>query len=427
MILEGGAIVALENMGFMTESGATSVLKDVRHSIPVTRETDDKPHIVLAVMESMGRDVFEAHDAETNDTPGTLSGELGSAVVFPKGISVENGTFNSLEGILFDTPLTPITQSRYGKQPFGFSKILPFREAGYKTVFLTAGPEAWRQIDANFPLQGFDRIIGATSIRKCFPQAETGTWGVGDDWMFKTAYDLLSEADRTGERLFIVMLSATNHPPHHVPDGVAVNPVSVRALPDFITDDHEEPLESALQTYQYASDSLGRFIHRVRTGNAGRETMIAVTGDHNMRLHYCPEGYWHHQYGVPLLFWLPESMQAMKTKADTGRWVGHRDIFPTIAGVVLGTTPKEYEGRNLFAEDGFDMANAWSGISRAGFAIGDWGAVAVDKRATCFEWEEDRLVPVSSCTGIRKKMGDAARAQRALADYTVRKKLLNER
>lgn len=46
---------------------------------------------------------------------------------------------------------------------------------------------------------------------------------------------------------------------------------------------------------------------------------------------------------------------------------------------------------------------------------------------TCYRWENDRMVPEDACTGLSKKMADAARAQRALADYKVRKGLLNEK
>lgn len=44
-----------------------------------------------------------------------------------------------------------------------------------------------------------------------------------------------------------------------------------------------------------------------------------------------PEGGWHHMHGVPLLFRLLDSMQLMGANADTGRQVGHQDIFSTIA------------------------------------------------------------------------------------------------
>lgn len=158
-------------------------------------------------MESMGRDVFESHKPGVNDTLGALAGELDSALVFKQSLCVGQATFPTLEGLLFDSPLNPITQSRYGRHVFDFSRMLEYKKAGYRTIFLTAGPEAWRQIETNFPQQGFDEIVGAGKLSSRYPGVENGTWGVGDAWMFKRAEEILKEADQKGEKLFINRLS----------------------------------------------------------------------------------------------------------------------------------------------------------------------------------------------------------------------------
>lgn len=329
----------------------------------------------------------------------------------------------TLEGLLFDSPLNPITQSRYGRHVFDFSRMLEYKKAGYRTIFLTAGPEAWRQIETNFPQQGFDEIVGAGKLSSRYPGVENGTWGVGDAWMFKRAEEILKEADQKGEKLFIVMLSTANHPPHREPDGVKVNPVSYKELPPFITDNRYDILTGSLETYQYAANALGGFVHDMRRGALKRELLIVATGDHNLRMSYAG-GYAHHLHGVPILIWAPESLEADAGKVDVTRWAGHRDIFPTIAGVVLGRTPEIHEGRNLFANESMDLIVSYTGI-----AAGSWGAAEIrdNGSVTCYRWENDRMVPEDACTGLSKKMADAARAQRALADYKVRKGLLNEK
>ena len=374
-------------------------------------------------MESMGRDVFESHKPGVNDTLGALAGELDSALVFKQSLCVGQATFPTLEGLLFDSPLNPITQSRYGRHVFDFSRMLEYKKAGYRTIFLTAGPEAWRQIETNFPQQGFDEIVGAGKLSSRYPGVENGTWGVGDAWMFKRAEEILKEADQKGEKLFIVMLSTANHPPHRVPDGVKVNPVSYKELPPFITDNRYDILTGSLETYQYAANALGGFVHDMRRGALKRELLIVATGDHNLRMSYAG-GYAHHLHGVPILIWAPESLEADAGKVDVARWAGHRDIFPTIAGVVLGRTPEIHEGRNLFANESMDLIVSYTGI-----AAGSWGAAEIrdNGSVTCYRWENDRMVPEDACTGLSKKMADAARAQRALADYKVRKGLLNEK
>lgn len=372
--LKGGAIAALQQMGFGKASDAEALIAEVRPVLPQSKPLKSQPHVVLAVMESMGRDVFESHKPGVNDTLGALAGELDSALVFKQSLCVGQATFPTLEGLLFDSPLNPITQSRYGRHVFDFSCMLEYKKAGYRTIFLTAGPEAWRQIETNFPQQGFDEIVGAGKLSSRYP-------------------------------------------------GVKVNPVSYKELPPFITDNRYDILTGSLETYQYAANALGGFVHDMRRGALKRELLIVATGDHNLRMSYAG-GYAHHLHGVPILIWAPESLEADAGKVDVTRWAGHRDIFPTIAGVVLGRTPEIHEGRNLFANESMDLIVSYTGI-----AAGSWGAAEIrdNGSVTCYRWENDRMVPEDACTGLSKKMADAARAQRALADYKVRKGLLNEK
>lgn len=210
----GGSQMALVEMGFKNKSEAEAAISKIRITGSVIEEKrHSADHVVVVIMESMGRDIFDTQNLPKNDVLGELANQLDRAVVFRNGVSINNGTFPSLEGILFDTSISPLTQSRYGKKRFPFSNYLPFKEAGYKMVFLTSGSEAWRMINDNFPIQGFDEIVGSTALSKEFPEAEVGTWGIGDKWMFDKAVDILKEADEKREKICLVILSTTNHPP----------------------------------------------------------------------------------------------------------------------------------------------------------------------------------------------------------------------
>lgn len=101
----------------------------------------------------MGREQFETHGAG-NDQLGLLEPELRDALLFRKGICIGSGTFPALEGILFDTPLTPLTQTVYGRKPLSVSRIRAYRDAGYRTIFLTSGPEGSARLRKPFPFRG---------------------------------------------------------------------------------------------------------------------------------------------------------------------------------------------------------------------------------------------------------------------------------
>ncbi len=292
-------------------------------------------------------------------------------------------------------------------------------------VFLTSGSEAWRMINDNFPIQGFDEIVGSVALSKEFPEAEVGTWGIGDRWMFDKAVDILKEADEKREKICLVILSTTNHPPFKVPDGILVNPVDPNLLPSFVKDERSKCIPS-FETYQYAANALGVFVKSIYSEGLSNNTVVVATGDHNARLQYDSIDYLPHMRGVPLLFWLPDSWDDVRAKADTTRWVSHRDIFPSILGMVLGVPPKIHEGRDLFSNETFDLALSFTTFGDKGFAIGSWEAVGLNNggQVTCMRWNGDRLDLLDVCTGEFKLMADAARAQRALSDYQVREGVL---
>ena len=418
--LKGGVTAGLNRLGFATPEEALSTLERVRGSVPEAQKPARSYHVIVALMEGMGRTEFEM-DGPGNDMLGALRNELQYAKVFVNGVSSTSGTFPSTESLLFDTPYTPISQSRYGTKRFPFSQVLDFKKAGYKTVFLTSGTEKWRNMDENFPRQGFDAIVGAGAIRAKFPKAQMSTWGVGDRWTFQYARELIDAADKAGEKLFLVILSVTNHPPHAVPDEVVVNPVTTAALPAYVKDDRNgwEP-PRMLATYQYAASALGDFVRGLREAGLLTRTVMAATGDHNTRWKFESAATWYCIQSVPVIFWLPSDVPTAAYEPE--RWVGHRDILPTMKAIALGMTPSPWQGRNVFS-DTRDGVYAFSGVARDGFAIARAGAVGIDGvNITCFDVSkalisETKAIP---CTAEQKALGAAARAQRALTDYVVR-------
>lgn len=419
--IKGDPTQALTKFGFATVEQAE---KDLPKRSNSQTQLPFRPNVVFTVMESMSGDIFNSHDVLINNTLGALDRALEDAVVFRKAVSIENGTFPSLEGLLFDTPLNPISQSAYGRKELSFSQVRAFKEAGYRTIFLTGCPEPWRQINDTFKFYGFEEIYGQAAIGEKFPNAEKSPWGIGDKWMFKFAEDLLKEAEGTGRPVFIMMLSTTNHPPFKVPDGEQVSKVDISKLPKTINleGSYDGNMEMLLKTYQYAANSLGNFILDLKDKGWLKNTIVAATGDHNARMRYQSEGNWHHVFGVPVLFWIPD--QQLKLSVNSDRWVSHRDIIPTLLAMSTGKTLGNEKGRNLFAKDIEEGAVSFIGWSGAGFVIGKPGMVTINgKNLECYNWQDDKLIKAERCTKEQVTMGKEARAQRAISEYIVRKGL----
>ena len=412
----------LQMLGFATEEEALAVLPS--HQMTCTQEKK-LPNVVLVVMEAMGKDLFDSYVPGVNDTLGAMAQARKTGDLFLNALSIQNGTFPSLEGILFNTPLSPISQSRYGYHPFGFSHLFEFKKAGYRTIFLTSGTVAWRNTDANFPRQGFDEVLGYEVIKKHYGEnIETGAWGIPDAYMFRYAQEVLAKAEEKGEPLFLVCLSTTNHPPYRTPEGYRVKPLSYEALPVWKIKDRKMS-RSIMETYQYAADSLGHFILDMPPDIRG-ETIIVATGDHNTRtiFEYPDPSLLSHQFGVPLFFSVPKAWRP--TNPDTRKWVGHFDIFPTLRELVLKRPSRPFEGRNVYSEEkGFSLSFS-SAVGGQGIAINEDGAVANLAHPQYFSHDASsgRLVQISTPTKALLKLRNEAAARMGLADARVRKDCL---
>ena len=412
-------LAGLRALGFTSEEEAESITP--KKTLTATKETR-LPNIVLVVMEAMGRDLFEAYDPKINDTLGAFAEVAKRGDLFINSISIQNGTFPSLEGLLFNTPISPLSQSRYGYKPFSFSYVKEFKEAGYRTIYLSSGTSVWRNVDANFPRHGFDEVLGLEHIKKRFGEnIETGTWGVPDAYMFAYAKELLSAGEKEGKPLLIVCLSTTNHPPYKTPTGYEVKPVSYEALPAWKTKD-KKIAHAILETYQYAADALGRFI-RDTPQKIAEKTIFVATGDHNTRtiFEYPDTARLDHQFGVPLFFLVPEAWRP--TSPDRSRWTGHTDIFPTLRELTLKRTARPFEGVNVYGKDsGFALTFSWA-AGGTGIAISKEGAVANLAHPQYFVRSErtGTFTPTNAPSEGLKKLRDNAAARMGLADVRVRK------
>ena len=408
----------LQALGFKTKEEAEKLFTPKL----VTATAEKRlPHIVLVVMEAMGRDLFEAYVPGINDTLGAFAKVKDRGDLFLNSLSIQNGTFPSLEGILFNTPISPISQSRYGYKPFPFSLIREFRDAGYKTIYLSSGTSVWRNVDANFPKQGFDAVLGLEHIKARFgDDIETGTWGVPDAYMFEMAKEELLKAEKEGKPLFLVCLSTTNHPPYKTPSGYKVNPVSYEALPTWKT--HDKVIAKAiLETYQYAADALGHFIQDA-SQDLGDKTIFVATGDHNTRtiFEYPDSARLDHQFGVPLFFLVPDAWRP--GAPDTKRWTGHCDIFPTLRELVLKRPSRAFEGQNVYGKEPGIALTFSQAAGGGGLAISKEGAVA--NLASPHYFVRDTATGLLKATNLPtedlKKLRAKAASRMGLADARVR-------
>ena len=307
-----------------------------------------RPNVVFAVMESMSTHVL------TMDNPDRgLLGELGrhwkQDWVYQRFVSEGDGTSDSLHRFFVRSPRRNLSQSTAKNKNFPGNMFKPYLDAGYRVIYITAGNGGWRDFDNFLRHLGVQEFIDENAIKMRYPEAQSGTWGVPDEFMFRYAADELAKAKQDGRPVFIMMMSVTNHPPYHLP--------APYQSKDFRLDAQErqrfsnlvpgDVLNEVFNTFRYSNDQLGRFISNVKS--AAPDTIIAATGDHNMRAIGYPEsnetalG-----HSVPFYLYVPPAYRAQAVYRPE-RAGSHKDILPTLYSLSLSGARYYQTGCNLTA------------------------------------------------------------------------------
>lgn len=320
-----------------------------------------QPNVVVIFMEGMGS-VFFQPISKTDAFIGELKNQLSNCDFFLKAMPNGHLTYPSMDGFLFSTITGPLSQSKFSSKKISSSVASPFKNAGYTTSFLTGGKLDWRNYGSFLKNQDFDFCQGMEIISDAYNDVEAGEWGVYDEYLFNFLFDKL--ASQTQPQ-FIFALTTTNHIPYTLPKSFDIKDYDISEFGDNLAIEGEQ-FKKNLSAFNYASHHLGIFLKRLSESEFADNTIVVVTGDHNMRESFNYPKQWHHKnLAVPIIFRVPE---AYKPNAiDTSKWISHRDIRNTIFELAL--SEKEYFGTGI---------NIYDSIPENYFAIRTYNTVFSD-------------------------------------------------
>lgn len=311
------------------------------------------PNVVFVVMESMGTHLFQFDDKIHRDLMGSLRKHWENDWVFDRFISEGDGTIDSLNRFFVRSPIDKISQSFAQHVEFKSNMFQPFKNKGYKIIYITAGNGAWRNLNQFLMHLGVDEFIEQNTLLNEYPEAELSTWGVPDEYMFKFAEKRLSEAKAKNEHVFIMMMSITNHPPYQLPKNNEYHDYefSDSELKRFRNMNNLKELKNMFNTFRYSNEKLGNFIDWVKSSNLSNQTIIAVTGDHNLRgIGYSDPKELALSHAVPFYLYVPQKYQN-NTVYDLNRIGSHKDILPTLYHLSLSEADYYNTGCNLLTLD----------------------------------------------------------------------------
>ena len=329
------------------------------------------PHVIFFLLESWSNNNLYLHSKELN-LLGSLEKYWHKDILFRHFLSGHNGTINSIEGMMINTPVTPVAQSEYADVTFESSCAKPFYEKGYATTFISGGKINWRNINNFIPRQYFEYVEGNADIVKSNPEAHECEWGVYDQYVFDDVFKKLEAAKDQPQ--FIFALTTTNHTPFHLPDHYQPYPVSLTpGIKSRLRVDEEMAVKN-LVNLQYTNDCLGKFLDALDHSPFAENTIVVATGDHNnLMLFDFDEAHAFYRYSVPLLVHVPEKY-LYKSSVDTALWGSHKDIFPTIYHLALDSAKYFNNGNDLFAR-GEDRKHYFAINIMGDAAMDDAGAV----------------------------------------------------
>ena len=305
-----------------------------------------QPNIVIIYSESWSNYLFNLQQKDAEMYFG-LERHFKEDLLFRNFQSVQNGTINSLENLFVSTPFPHFFTSSYRFNTLPTSIALPFKASNYTTMFMSGMDAAWENCAEALPHQQFDAVYDKFFILKDYPHATYNSIGVYDEYLFQALLDKLNKPSK--KRQMITVMTTTNHPPFEFPKDLKLPP-----LPDSFygkkcfAEHNRKVLDKYLTGFRYYNKALNDFLNRFKASAAAKNTILVITGDHNVRVilnHDVIDKRYEHS--VPLYVYLPPYLRKEAYSKLTNRWGSHDDILATLAPFAFRNTKYFKMGKNL--------------------------------------------------------------------------------
>ncbi|AKL98277.1 LTA synthase family protein [Endomicrobium proavitum] len=320
-----------------------------------------RPNVVFIVMEDFG-ELPVLYNSKKFDVLGELKKHFDEDIVFYNFLAAGRITIHALETTILNMPQRPyalqITQSPAAFNKYASASVVPYKNSGYNTSAIYGGSLKWRAIDSFFITQGFDNIYGEGDIKNEYRHQ----WGINDAQFFELVLrELKKESDAPK---FIYGMSTGAHVPYETPPYYKPLPLETpKELLEKMPGMSKEYIDQMFKTYQFANREIAKFISAVKKSELADNTIIVVTGDHNLReFPGLTREELFRKYAVPLYIYVPKKLKRPMNINEAG---SHTDIMPTLYDLSLSRQKYISAGTSLadngkkhiaFNSDGFILS-----------------------------------------------------------------------
>lgn len=296
-----------------------------------------QPNIIFVLMEGWSSHIALSH-SPSNNVLGDFAQHAKADYFANKIFSNSYGTNPSLERLLFNSPITPLSHSNIGNTQLQTASIKPFKTSGYHTKFISGGSREWRNIGNFYRQQGFDEFFDRSNIESYTKRIANNPWGAYEEDLFSFAKHKLKQQDSPS---FSFILTTNNHPPVMLPQNYQSPNF------DLALFNGNNETKKMLDGFYYQTHAFGQFMTWLKNSNFATNTIVVATGDHILKgfVNYNSPKMAYYRYAVPLYFYIPKQYKQLKNTEIAG---SHLDIFPTLYELSLASATYFSFGQSLF-------------------------------------------------------------------------------
>jgi phosphoglycerol transferase MdoB-like AlkP superfamily enzyme len=265
-------------------------VKTVENILKVEKDTtvkilkNDRPNIVVLLMESWTADLIESLGAHPGITPEFAELEK-EGLLFTQFYCSGNRSHEGIASLLGGHPALPYTT--FTANPVKFkglpSMVQIINKAGYHSSFYYGGQLNYGNVRAYLHYNQFDKIVEESDIDPSLPR---GRLGIHDEYMYKKHIEDLAVLQ---EPFFSVLFTLSSHSPYDFPMEPAIDWAGTE--------------NRFVNSAYYADKCLGEYFRIARQQPWFDNTIFIIVADHghNSYKNWRYESFEYHH--IPLLFY----------------------------------------------------------------------------------------------------------------------------
>ena len=320
------------------------------------RKVENRPNIVIFIVESFGREYSGAFNKDKNIkdyvsyTP-FMDSLANQSLIFPNTFANGRQSIHGMSSVLAGIPsLTDaFTGSPYSNQKIQ-SIVSVCNDLGYDTSFYHGAPNGSMGFLGFGNILGFKHYFGKTEYNH--DEDFDGMWAIWDEPFLQYF------AKNVGKKLpfMATVFTASSHHPFKIPE--KYNGKFRKGKIEI-----HEPM-------QYTDYAIKQYFETAKKQPWYNNTIFVFTGDHTNQVYYPEYERAMNRYAVPLVFYSPNP--AYQLKGVSQEIAQQADIYPTLADLIGYNKPIRSWGRSLVSDKKYPFIIVNSDGSTDQFMIGNY-------------------------------------------------------